>query len=166
MFRTFSRLSAAVMVAVLVVPNSAARAQQALGPAAASAPTERSAGTTIPAGHKTAPQHATYAGMRPTPPPVYPQLGAPLYPAPQQTVPPYQGQTLITNQALAPHEMLYRHKYRALYPPFYYKVRGAWIWTPFGIQSHDIWTLQGTRVTVRYKPRYGLFSGFIPPVLR
>ena len=43
----------------------------------------------------------------------YPRLNAPLYPAPVQNTPSWNGATIITNQALAPHEMLYPHEYRA-----------------------------------------------------
>lgn len=93
----------------------------------------------------------------------YPRLSAPLYPCPQQNIPPYTGGTLITNQALAPHEMLYPHEYRSMYGPFYYRVKGSWIWTPFGMESHDKWELMGTEVKVKYRPNYSLFSLFTPP---
>lgn len=93
----------------------------------------------------------------------YPQMGAPLYPAPVQNVPSQIGSTIITNQAFAPHEMLYPHEYHAVYPPFYHRVRGSWIWTPFGIRSHDKWELQGTEVKVKYRGNYGLLSGFKAP---
>lgn len=79
------------------------------------------------------------------------RLNSPLYPAPLQNIPHQVGGVVITNPALAPHEMLYRHQYRALYPPFYYRVRGSWMWTPFGIESHDKWELVGTEVRVRYE---------------
>lgn len=93
----------------------------------------------------------------------YPQLNAPLYPSPVQHVPAYTGGTIVTNQAFAPHEMLYPHTYHAMYPPFYYKVHGSWIWTPFGMRQHEQWKLQGTEVTVKYRSHYPLFGGFIPP---
>jgi hypothetical protein len=96
----------------------------------------------------------------------YPQLNAPLYPSPVQYVPPYAGGTIVTNEALAPHEMLYPHTYHAMYPPFYYKVHGSWIWTPFGMRQHEQWKLQGTEVIVKYRPHYPLFGGFVPPRLR
>lgn len=93
----------------------------------------------------------------------YPQLNAPLYPSPQPNTPTYVGGTYITNQALAPHEMLYPHTYRAMYGPYYWKVHGKWFLTPFGVRSHDHWQLQGTEVTVKYRSHHPLFSGFIPP---
>ena len=93
----------------------------------------------------------------------YPQLNAPLYPAPVQNVPIQVGGTAITNQAFAPHEMLYPHKYHAMYPPFYYRVRGGWLWTPFGIESHDKWELQGTQVKVNYRSTHNPFAFFIKP---
>lgn len=93
----------------------------------------------------------------------YPQINAPLYPCPVQRVPIQTGATVITNQALAPHEMLYPHEYRAMYGPFYYRVKGTWIVTPFGVRSHDKWELQGTEVRVKYRSKFGLLSGFIPP---
>ena len=94
----------------------------------------------------------------------YPILNAPLYPAPVQYTPPWTGGTIITNQALAPHEMLYPHKYHAMYGPFYYKVRGKWFVTPFGVHQHEKWKLEGTQVKVKYHPHHKLFSGFHPPV--
>lgn len=93
----------------------------------------------------------------------YPQIGAPLYPSPVQYTPAYNGGTVITNQAFAPHEMLYPHTYHAMYPPFYYKVKGGWFWTPFGVRQHEDWKLQGTEVTVKYRSHYPLFSGYHPP---
>ncbi|MFP6766697.1 MAG: hypothetical protein VB859_00915 [Planctomycetaceae bacterium] len=84
------------------------------------------------------------------------RLNSPLYPAPRQNIPHQVGGVVITNPALAPHEMLYEHEYRALYPPFYYRVKGSWMWTPFGIESHDKWELVGTEVRVRYESEQGL----------
>lgn len=81
----------------------------------------------------------------------YVRLGAPLYPSPRPNIPIWTGSTMITNQALAPHEMLYPHTYKAMYPPFYHRVKGGWIWTPFGIRSHERWELQGTQVEVKYR---------------
>ena len=72
---------------------------------------------------------------------------------------------MITNPALAPHEMLYEHEYRALYPPFYYRVKGWWIWTPFGVESHDKWELIGTEVRVRYKSRPSLLQRIADPFI-
>ncbi|MBX3441167.1 MAG: hypothetical protein KF774_02080 [Planctomyces sp.] len=92
----------------------------------------------------------------------YPRLNAPLYPSPVQSIQPWSGGTIITNQALAPHEMLYPHKYHAMYPPFYYRVKGCWVWTPFGMRQHEQWKLQGTEVKVNYRSTYAPFSGFHP----
>lgn len=90
----------------------------------------------------------------------YVRLGAPMYPTPRPNIPIWTGSTIITNQALAPHEMLYPHTYRAIYPPFYHRVKGGWIVTPFGVRSHEHWELQGTQVEVKYRSCYpGLFSG-------
>lgn len=94
----------------------------------------------------------------------YPQLNAPLYPAPVQNVPSWTGGTVITNQAFAPHEMLYPHEYHAMYGPFYYQVKGCWVWTPFGMRQHERWKLQGTEVKVKYHSDYKPFSGFHPPL--
>lgn len=112
------------------------------------------------------------AGMAMMPPqaaphqPGYVQLGAPLYPSPRPNIPIWTGSTMITNQAFAPHEMLYPHTYRATYPPYYHRVKGGWILTPFGIRSHERWELQGTQVQVKYRSQYpGLFKGaWHPPV--
>jgi len=93
----------------------------------------------------------------------YPQLNAPLYPSPVQHVPSWTGGTVITNQAFAPHELLYPHEYHSMYGPFHYKVKGCWIWTPFGMRQHEQWKLQGTEVRVKYRSHYKLFSGFHPP---
>lgn len=93
----------------------------------------------------------------------YPQLNAPLYPAPVQYTPPWNGGAIYTNQAFAPHEMLYPHQYKALYPPFYYKVHGGWIVTPWGVRQHDKWKLEGTQVKVNYMSHRAPFSFFIPP---
>lgn len=93
----------------------------------------------------------------------YPYTGAAMYPSPVPHVPYQVGGTMITNQAFNPHEMLYPHQYKALYPPFYYKVRGGWTVTPWGVRSYDVWKLEGTMVKVKYKPRYSMFSGFVAP---
>ncbi|MDA0284228.1 MAG: hypothetical protein O3B13_08485 [Planctomycetota bacterium] len=93
----------------------------------------------------------------------YPHFSGPLYPSPRQDIPAQVGGTMITNQAFAPHEMLYPHQYRSMYGPFYYRVKGNWIWTPFGMESHDKWELMGTEVKVKYRPTFSLGSLFIPP---
>lgn len=90
----------------------------------------------------------------------YPQTGAPLYPSPVPNVPYQIGGTLHTNQAFYPHEMLYPHRYQAMYPPFHYVVKGGWIVTPWGVRSNDVWHLTGTKVDVKYKSKFGILSGF------
>ena len=102
----------------------------------------------------------------PYPPPrpqQYPQMHAPMYPTPVPNVPAQVGGTVVSNPAFAPHEMLYPHQYKALYPPFYHKVKGAWWWTPWGMESHDKWELQGTEVKVKYRSSFAPFSGFVAP---
>jgi hypothetical protein len=91
-------------------------------------------------------------------PNLYPRLNASLYPAPVQGVPRWAGATVITNQALAPHEMLYAHQYRALYPPFYYHVKGHWLLGAMGVRQGELWKLEGTEVKVKYRSSQGLFS--------
>ena len=90
----------------------------------------------------------------------YVRMTAPMYPTPRPNIPAWSGQTVITNQAFAPQEMLYPHTYRAIYPPFYHRVKGGWIVTPLGVRSHENWELQGTTVEVNYRSNYpGLLSG-------
>ena len=81
----------------------------------------------------------------------YPQPGAALYPAPVPGIPAQICGAAIMNQAFHPHEMLYPHEYHAMYPPYYYKVHGGFMVTPFGVWSHENWKLQGTQVDVKYK---------------
>lgn len=96
----------------------------------------------------------------------YPTTSAGLYSSPQPNIPYQVGMTAITNQALYPHEFLYPHEYRAIYPPYYYKVKGGWLSTPFGVWSNETWKPMGTEVNVKYKSRISPFSGFIPPLNR
>jgi hypothetical protein len=96
----------------------------------------------------------------------YPYLNAPMYSCPRQNVPVQIGGAAIQHPALKPQEMMHEHTYRAMYPPFFYKVKGSWLWTPFGMESHDCWELQGTMVDVKYRSRFGLLSGFWPPCAR
>jgi len=96
----------------------------------------------------------------------YPYLNAPMYPSPRPDVPHQVGATIITNQALYPQEMLYAHEYRAIYPPFYYRVKGHWFVTPWGVWSNDVWRLDGTKVRVKYRSNFSLFSQFVPTVIR
>lgn len=96
----------------------------------------------------------------------YPNTGASLYPSPQPNVPYQVGGTAITNQAFYPHEMLYAHKYKSLYGPYYYRVKGGWAATPFGMWSHEDWKVEGTEVEVEYRSHISPFAGFKPPFYR
>jgi len=91
---------------------------------------------------------------------------AALYPAPKPGIPQQMGGTAIVHQAFHPHEMLYPHRYKAMYGPFYYKVNGKWMVTPFGVWSKENWKLQGTTVDVKYKSHISPFSMFKTPVIR
>jgi hypothetical protein len=93
--------------------------------------------------------------------PAYPPIQASLYPCPKAGVPLEVGRTMITNPALAPHEMLYPHEYRALYPPYYYKNKCGLSCLPFFPKP----PLKGTEVTVKYSSCHGLF-GWQPPISR
>lgn len=97
---------------------------------------------------------------------MYPQTGAALYPAPRPGIPQQVGGIAIQNQAFHPHEMLHEHRYRAIYPPYYYKVNGGWMVTPFGVWSKEDWKLQGTQVDVKYHSSISPFTMFKPPVIR
>lgn len=97
---------------------------------------------------------------------MYPQTGAALYPAPRPGIPQQVGGIAIENQAFHPHEMLHAHRYRAIYPPYYYKVNGGWMVTPFGVWSKEDWKLQGTQVDVKYHSSISPFTLFKPPVVR
>lgn len=97
---------------------------------------------------------------------MYPQTGAALYPAPIPGIPQQIGGAAIMNQAFHPHEMLYPHEYHAMYPPYYYKVNGGFMVSPFGVWSHEDWKLQGTRVDVKYNSHISPFTLFHPPVHR
>jgi hypothetical protein len=90
-------------------------------------------------------------------PACYPQLNSSLYPCPRPNVPVEVGQTYITNQAFYPHEMLYAHQYRALYPPFFYENKCGLTCVPFFPKP----CLKGTLVTVKYKSTYP--CNFVPP---
>ncbi len=96
----------------------------------------------------------------------YPYLNAPLYPTTQPNILHQTGSTVITNQALNPHEMLYPHKYHAMYGPYYYKVNGHWATLPWGIWSAENWRLQGTHVHINYRSKRRFLSGFHPPSIR
>lgn len=91
----------------------------------------------------------------------YVPIQASLYPCPRPDIPHEVGYTLITNPAFAPHEMLYCHKYKALYPPYYYHNKCGLSCLPFFPKPK----LMGTEVTVKYKSCCGLFS-YKPPCSR
>jgi hypothetical protein len=91
-------------------------------------------------------------------PACYPQLNSSLYPCPRPDIPQEVGSTVITNQALYPHEMLYAHQYRAIYPPFYYENKCGITCLPFFPRP----CIAGTVVTVKYKTC--LPCGFHPPI--
>ena len=97
---------------------------------------------------------------------MYPQTGAALYPAPRPGIPQQVGGIAIENQAFHPHEMLHAHRYRAVYPPYYYQVNGGWMVTPFGVWSREDWKLNGTTVDVNYKSHVSPFTLFHAPVIR
>ncbi len=110
------------------------------------------------------PQQAARQAMPPRPAygvstgPGYPHMDAPLYSYPVQYVPYQAGGTFITNQAFAPHEMLYPHKYKSMYGPFYYKVKGHYVITRKGVKVQERWYLQGTEVEVEYKDHISIFD--------
>ena len=93
----------------------------------------------------------------------YPYINAPMNPVPVPNVPYQIGGTVITNQAFSPHEMLYPHTYRAMYPPFYYRSRGFWIGGPKNLLTRDNWELQGTEVEIEYRSSAPLTSRFRNP---
>ena len=107
------------------------------------------------------------AGMQ-VPPPLahrHSQTNAALYPCPRPGIPAYTGGTIITHPALDPHEMLYGHTYKTLYPPYYYKVSVDGFHIPLigGKTCHRV-ELIGTQVKVKYRSEYSLFSLFVPPM--
>src|SRR5690606_13729590 len=148
----FNRLH--IAVALILSAGAAASA----GPPATLQQTSGHAYGGVTAGGPGGPPPGAQPGNR------YPVLNAPLYPSPVQYTPPWTGGTIVTNQAVARPEMLYPHRYHAMYGPFYYNVRGSWFVTPFGVHQHEKWRLEGTQVKVDYHPHHRLFSGFHPPV--
>jgi len=91
-------------------------------------------------------------------PQCYPQLNSSLYPCPRLDIPQEVGSTMITNQAFYPHEMLYAHQYRAIYPPFYYENKCGITCLPFIPRP----CVAGTVVSVKYKTC--LPCSFHPPL--
>ena len=106
-----------------------------------------------------APAPVTYQGHA-----GYARLDGALYPSPQPGIPFDVGSTMITNPAFDPHEMLYAHRYRGLYGPFYHKTHRSWVLTPFGVCKSEKRILMGTEVRVNYKSHISPFSLFWPPV--
>ena len=106
-------------------------------------------------GNQSAPNYHSYGVSTG---PGYPKMDAPLYTSPVQYVPEQMGGAYYTNQAFAPHEMLYPHKYKAMYGPFYYKVKGHYVITRSGVKVQERWYLQGTEVEVDYKDHFSLFD--------
>lgn len=164
--------SAAILCAVSLIHTAVAAppaSDSAEGRVSMSNYRPRTVGAIQTVGHEVRP--ASYQGVTQGTPALnphgvnvgkYPQLNASLYPSPTQNVPDWTGGAIITNQAFAPHELLYPHEYHSMYGPFYYKVKGSWILTPFGVRQHEQWKLQGTEVRVKYRSQYKLFSGFRP----
>jgi|GEM_PF-2505872 len=95
-------------------------------------------------------------------PPGRVMLDSPLYPSPKPGIPLEVGATVITNEALHPHEFLYPHCYRGLYGPFYHRTKRTWIMTPFGIAKNEKRVLCGTEVKVNYKSHISPFTLFWP----
>ncbi|MEZ6125319.1 MAG: hypothetical protein R3C49_19395 [Planctomycetaceae bacterium] len=89
----------------------------------------------------------------------------PLYPCPVPGIPQQIGGSAIVHQAFHPHEMLYAHRYKSMYGPYYYKVHGGWVVTPFGVWSKENWKLQGTTVDVKYKSHISPFAMFHRPII-
>ncbi len=94
----------------------------------------------------------------------YVKLNAPMYPTPRPNIPIWTGGSMITNQAFAPHEMLYPHTYRSMYGPFYHRVHGCYVWTPFGMRTHEKWDLLGTTVQVKYRSHWPKFGPSKPMI--
>jgi len=148
MARTFAVALAALVAGPLFVQTVAAQTPQR--------PLIRSAMPRMAAGYPMS--RATQAARRSR----IPTYSAPMYPCPIQNIPVQMGGTMFTNQAFAPHELLHGHEYRAMYAPFYYRVKGHWLWTPLGIESHDQWDVVGTEVKVKYRTNYNPLGAFFP----
>lgn len=155
-----------VLLATLMMPSARAQDQAIPGrfhgaaqPIASQQFAPAPIGAPVVAGGVVAPVPAP--GVQPG----YVHLGAPLYPSPRPNIPVWTGSTFITNQALAPHEMLYPHTYRALYPPYYHRVKGGYMWTPFGMRTHEKWELQGTMVQVKYRSHQPFFHKLHAPTI-
>lgn len=145
-----------VSTAALAVTCAASVAQaQSAVPNVLPSPGANAATTPFQPAQHVAPAAAAPAGAQYG----YVRLNAPMYPSPRPNIPIWTGSTMITNQALAPHEMLYPHTYRAMYPPFYHRVKGKYFWTPLGMRTHEQWQLQGTMVEVKYRSKWPKLFG-------
>ena len=182
MSRRFTKAALAAAVALIVSPAAAqqhsgpqhpyaqqpyAGQQQAAGYTQAPQPVQQTGyalGSTLglPAANQALP-NVPLPGYGPTLPGKRPFTQAGLYPSPVHYTPPWSGGTIVTNEAFAPHEMLYPHQYRAMYGPYYYEVRGKSLWTPLGMRTFEKWKLRGTEVEVKYHDHIKFFSGFHPP---
>lgn len=154
---TISAWAGTVVLATLMMPS--ARAQET--PARFIGAAQPVANAQVPPMAMTSPHAAPQVAVGAQA--GYVRLGAPLYPSPKPTVPIWAGATFVPTPALAPHEMLYPHTYRAMYPPYYHRVKGRYMWTPFGMRTHEDWELQGTLVEVKYRSHYSKANPFIPP---
>ena len=150
MTRRFAAALAVLAAGSLFVESASAQARQ--GQYIRSRVPRMASGYPLPAAMQAAPPQRNRI----------PSFSAPLYPCPIQRIPAQVGGTMFTNQAFAPHELLHAHEYRAMYPPYYYRVKGHWLLTPFGVESHDRWELTGTEVKVRYRSSYNPLAAFFP----
>lgn len=99
----------------------------------------------------------------------YPNLDAALYPCPRPDIPAEVGGTVITNSAMYPHEMLYPHTYKTIYPPFYYKYKRQFGLYPCHLLyfrnpfCRKVPVIRGTEVTVKYRSWIAPDALFFPP---
>lgn len=91
--------------------------------------------------------------------------GGALYPAPLPGIPQQVGGSAIVTPAFHPSEMMHAHRNTAMYGPYYYKVDGCWVVTPFGVWSNENWKLRGTTVDVKYKSHISPWAMFKRPVV-
>ncbi len=151
-----------VVLATLMMPS--AEAQEGMAPARYIGDAQPVSQTQVAPMPMSAPAPAA-AAYAPPSQPGYVQLGAALYPSPRPNIPVETGITYITNQALAPHEMLYPHTYRSMHGPFYHRVVGSYYWTPFGMRTHEKWELQGTMVQVKYRSQQPFLKRAFAPTI-
>ncbi len=152
-----------VVLATLMMP--AAWAQDGQSPARYIGPARPVSQERIAPAPMAAPQAAVQGYVAVPSQPGYVHLGAPLYPSPRPNIPVEVGSTFITSQALAPHEMLYPHTYRSMHGPYYHRVVGKYVWTPFGMRTHEEWQLQGTMVEVKYRSQQPFLKRLAAPTI-